>query len=178
MSAPPSAYQLQTVVSLAMQTVETLRTEHGQVIDTDTELLDALAGEGVNVDDIIRRLARGALDAKANAAAAEARMEDLKARRDRFRRHEAQYRSTVQEVMQALELRSFKDAEFTLSLHDGRPKVIVIDEAALADEYVTIVTTRTPNKAAIMAALDVGDVAGVAGALKSNGGRTLTVKSR
>ena len=38
-----SGYTLQNIVSLAQATLETLRTEHGQVIETDSDITAALA---------------------------------------------------------------------------------------------------------------------------------------
>lgn len=178
----PTAYALQKVVSAAMQTLEMLRTEHGQVIDTPDEVIAALSEEGVDVATILRRLARATLDAKANAAAAEARMEDLQARRDRFKRWEATYRGVILDVMEAILPRDkdgkmkFADPEFSLSVSAGQPRVIITDEATVPEAYVTVTETKAVNKTQIKYALQLGE--DVPGASLSNGGSVLTVRSK
>lgn len=172
----PSGYTVQRVVSLAMETLESLRTEHGQVIETDEEVADALISEGIDIDTLLRRLTRAALDAKANAEAAKSRIEDLATRRDRFLRQNETYRATILAVMEAIGSRKFVDPEFSLGISAGRPKVIVTDETKLRDDLVTIVTTRTPNKSAILAALSANQ--DVDGAILSNGSQTLTIRSK
>jgi hypothetical protein len=189
----PSAYQLEKIVSLAQQTVESLRTEHGLVLDDDESLLAALADENVPVERIITLLVRAALDSKAMGVAADARLFDLRQRRERFQRAEAAYRKTVQDVLESLGLKKFVDPEFTLSLGAGQSKVIVTetDPRRLPDEWVTIVTTRTPDKARIKtaleerraeinAALEHGEEAPpeLEGAILSNGSAVLTVRTK
>lgn len=171
----PSGYVLQAVVAAAQATLETLRTEHGQVIETDGECIEALAAEGVDVGAIITRLVQAALDARANAAAAAERIADLAQRRDRFRRHEAMCRGTIVQIMQALDLRSFRDAEFGLSLRDGAPRVVITDAAALPGAYVQVKSVTTPDTTLIRAALQAGGT--VAGAVLSNASPVLQVRS-
>lgn len=171
----PSGYLLQQIIAFAQQTLESLRLDHGQVIDDDETALAALADEGVDVNAVITRLAHAALDAKADAAAATERIADLAQRRDRFRRHEAMCRATLLQVLQALDLRSFKDPEFGLSLRDGAPRVVVTDLDALPAEYVQITATATPDLSMIRAALQRGGT--VAGAVLSNASPVLMVRS-
>jgi hypothetical protein len=66
----------------------------------------------------------------------------------------------------------------TLSLAAGRPKVIIGDAAAdrLPDALVSTQIVRTPNKAAIRAALEAGDI--VEGACLSNATPVLQVRSK
>lgn len=156
----PSSWQLQKVVSLAQSTLESLRTEHGQVFDTDADLLTALADEHVDVESILRRLISAALDARADLAAAKERIADLQVRAARFARREKAYRATAADVMTALELTRFPTAEATLTLTPAKPRMLLPDldaqPDALPDDLVTITITRMPNRAAIEAALDAG----------------------
>lgn len=179
MSSPaPSAWRLQAVIAQAQATLDMLRTEHGQIIETDAELADAFADEGLGVDDVLRRLAQAALLARANAAAADGMIDDLTARRDRYRAHEDAYRTTLLQAMEALGLRYWSCVQATLSLAAGRPKVIISDDAAdrLPDALVAIRIVRTPDKAAIRAALEAGDT--VEGASLSNATPVLQVRSK
>jgi hypothetical protein len=172
----PTAYALQGVVSAAMQTLEMLRTEHGQVIDTDDELLAALADEQVNIPRVLTLLFRGAAEAASLAEAAKSRIADQRQRMERFARDQQSKRDLAQQVMEAVGLKSFKCAEASVSLGVGPTRVIVTDEDALTDDFVIVVTTRTPNKVAIAAALKDGRE--VDGAMLSNGTTVLRILSR
>lgn len=177
MSSPaPSAWRLQTVIAQAQATLATLRTEHGQIIETDAELIGAFADEGVGVDTVLRRLTQAALLAKANAATADTLIEDLIARRDRFRAHEETYRTTLLQAMEALGLRYWSCVQATLSLAAGQPKVTISDADRLPDALVATRIVRTPDKAAIRAALEAGDT--VEGACLSNATPVLQVRSK
>lgn len=171
----PTAYALQRVVGDAMRTLETLRSEHGQILDTDDELLAALAEESVPVAHILTLLVRSSLDDKAMGAALDQRVADMRQRRERFARAEQTKRAVIQAVLEAVGLKSVKEPEFTLSLSAGQAKVIITDEAAIPMDLWKVVTTSTPDKALIKAALAVGEVPG---ASMSNGGSVLTVRSK
>jgi len=172
----PSAFALERIVSAAMQTLESLRTTDGQVIETPDEVLTALAEEGIPVERVLKLLIGAVLDSKALGVAADARIADLRQRRERFARHEQTYRTLIQNVMDALGLKKFASEEATLSLGVGQPKVQIVDETALPDHLVTVVTTRVPNKTAIGVLLKEGH--DVDGAWLSNGGSVLTIRSR
>jgi Siphovirus Gp157 len=186
MSTPPSAFTLERVISEAQQAIARMLHEDGQIFENDeTGLIEALNAENINVEGVLRKLVRGALDAKANAAAAKSRMDDLKARQARFEHQEEKYREAVLNVMQALGLKSFRDPEFSLSISPGKPKVIITDESKLSDDLVTVTVTRTPNKAAILKALlGGGDYAEcefsevVNGAELANASSVLTVRTK
>jgi hypothetical protein len=178
----PSGYQLQRVISQAQQTLETLRSEHGQVFETEDDVLAALSEEGIGVDDILRRLIRSALDDKASAAAAKQRMADLKIRLERFERNEETKRDVAAMVMEALlpvdkkGNRSFKDPEFSLTLTPGKPKLNITDADHLPPKFIEVVTSLKPMNAEIKEALLRGEY--VAGATLSNGGSVLTIRSK
>jgi hypothetical protein len=170
---PPSAFQLERVVSLAMQTLEMLRTEAGLVLDTDDELFAALADENVPVKNIIRLLISSSLDDKAMRIAADQRIADIRQRRERFQRNEQTKRTIALQIMQAIKVTKFVDAEFTLSVGngEGQAKVLVIDGAPVPDEF----TTRTPSLTALKAALNLGPMPCAVFSLPTP---TLTVRSR
>lgn len=173
---PVSGYHLQKVIALAQETISRLRSEDGLVIETEAEIATALADEGVQVEDVLRQLVRAALDAKAKGVAADARVADLRARRERFKRQEEAYRATVLAAMDALGMSKFSDPEFTLSISAGKPKLQIIDDAIIPDRYTEMIMTTSPDKAAIKAALERGEE--VPGATMSNGAAVLTVRTR
>jgi hypothetical protein len=188
---PPSAWTLQKVVSDAMRTLETLRTEHGVILDSGDDVLAALAEENVPVERLLRLLVARFLDDKSNGIAADLRIADLRQRRERFKRAEETMRAIAQQVMEAVGLKSAPLVEATLSLSAGNPKVIITDADKLPDNLVKIETIRTPDKAAIKTALDdrraLIDAARaqgeepppeLEGAELSNGGSVLTVRTR
>lgn len=172
----PSAWQLQRVVAMAQATVVSLREDDGLIIETDDEVMTALSEEGVDVADVLRRLVQASLQAKADAAAAKQRITDLQMRRERFVRQEDAYRATVAAVMEALNLTSFRDPEFTLSLRAGQPKVLITDAGKIPPQLIEVSVIRTPDKAAIRTALDNGE--DVPGASLSNGSTILTVNTK
>jgi TPP-dependent trihydroxycyclohexane-1,2-dione (THcHDO) dehydratase len=146
----PSAWQVQQIVTLAREVLQALREDHGQILEDDDEVIEALTGEGVGVDAALSSLGRAVLEAKAWAEATEARIDDLQARRDRaVRRHEI-LRETLLAAMQTLGLTSHKDVEFTAGVLHTRPKVIITAAGKLPDVLVTVETVRTPDKAAIL----------------------------
>lgn len=172
----PTAYGLQKVVSAAMQTLETLRTEHGQVIENDDELLAALAEENVDIPRVLTLLFRGAAEAASLVEAAKARIADQRQRMERFARDQQSKRDLAQQVMEAVGLKSFKCAEASVSLGVGPTKVIITNEAVLPDHLVTVTVTRAPNKTEIKYALQLGE--NVPGAELSNGSTVLKILSK
>ena len=172
----PSAWQLQRVIGLAQATVVSLCEDHGLIVETDDDVLVALSDEGVDVASVIRRLVQAALQAKADAAAAKQRIADLQARRDRFVRQEEAFRATVAAVMEALNLTSFRDVEFSLSLRPGQSKVQIIDAGLIPAALTEVTVLTTPDKALIRAALANGE--DVPGAVMSNGSTILTVNTK
>lgn len=154
MSNPPSAYALNRVVSLALQSLEILRAEHGQIIEDDEAVLSALSQEGVTFEAVIARIGRAARQAKADAEAADAMIDDLTIRRDRFRRHESSWRGVILAAMQAVGLTKLSMPQFSLSISEGKLKVIITDESKLPDAVMNITVERTPNKDAIRLAIE------------------------
>lgn len=173
----PSSYVLQQVVALAQQAIVAMEHDDGLVFDSEgTGLIEALADEGVDVATIIRRLVRASLQARADIVAAEHRIADLRARRDRFRKREEHYRVTVGAVMEALSVSKFIDPEFSLSLSAGRPKVHITDALQIPSDMVEVTVLTTPDKALIKAAFDRGE--DVPGAMLSQAPPTLTLRTK
>jgi Siphovirus Gp157 len=128
----------------------------------------------VDVDKILRRLASAAIQAKADAAAADAIMDDLKTRRDRFRRAEEIYRATIINAMEAVGITKFPTPQFSLTVSAGKPKVLITEETLIPDDLM--IWTKTPSKSAVKQALETyGDVPG---AVMSQAPPTLTIRTR
>jgi hypothetical protein len=173
MSTPPSAHRLMEVIALAQATLARLRAEDGLLLESEIELRFALIDEGVSVDDVISRLGRAALDAEVMVEVTKTRMDRLKARYERFVRREETIRATLLQAMQAVGMKSFHDPEFSASFSQGKSSVLITDAESLPDYAVRI--KREPNKTAIAEYLQVGPVPG---AVLSNGGDVLTLRSK
>ena len=113
-------------------------------------------------------------EAKANAKAAEARIDALTLRRDRYRRQAEEYYRTVFAIMEALSVRKWRNAEFSVLMADGRPSVVITDADALPSQFVR--TKTEPDKTAIKTALEDGEV--ICGAMLSNSLPFLRISTR
>ena len=169
----PSAWAIQAAMAAAQSALSRLQAT-GDVDTDEAAALTVLAEEAPNIDVVLVRLLRVMGEAGANADAIEQRVGDLQARSNRFLRQHAEYRRTVEAILDALGLRSWKHAEFTVSLRDGRPGVVITDEAALPDGFIC--TTRTPNKIAIKEAIARGEE--VPGVAIQNAAPILTVRTK
>lgn len=128
-------------------------------IESETEL-----------DDMLTKLIRMISDTNALGEGTQARVDELTARRNRFKRRIEAYRSLIFKLMQAAELTKRELPEATLSIRAGTQKVIIADESLIP---VTLCES-TPNKTKIKEALTNGE--SVPGASLSNAEPTLSVR--
>jgi hypothetical protein len=172
MSHAPSAYAIEQAMSVAFAVRTRLLHEDPDLAADETALRDTLDGE-TDVFDVIRQLARFALEAEAMAEVCGARADAIMARGKRFRAREQYARQAIFGMMEALGEKKVENPEFTLSLRAGRPGVVITDETAIPDHFMRV--TREPDRAAIGAALKAGQV--VDGAELQNGMPSLAIKS-
>lgn len=169
----PSPYAIQAAMAAAQSALS--RLEASGDVDTDeAAALAVLREEAPDIDTVLCRLLAAADEADRMADALGTRLLVLGARRQRFLRQHAEYRRTVFAMLDALGLRKWKNAEFSVSITDGRPGVVITDEAALPDSFVRI--TKTPDKTAIGCALREGHE--VPGATMQNGAPSMTVRTK
>lgn len=171
MNAPVHPAAIERAMSAAMSLIQSLGD------DAEDEILkhDMLEGS-TDALEIVRRLIRVALEAEAMSHAAQARINDLDARRSRFEAQAEAARNTARDMLEALDLRKLVSEDFTVSLKALPPKVIAPEPEKLADEFVRVVTTRTADKPLIKAAIDAGRT--VEHATLSNGGVTIQIRTR
>jgi hypothetical protein len=172
MSAP-SAWTIQQVLSIAAGTLNRMEAE-GTLSTDEAELMAALREDGADVDTLLLRLARAQDEASKNAEAIGERMDALANRRERFKRQREEYRGALYGILDVLGVTKWKHAEFSVSLSEGKPGVVITDEAALSEEFVRI--SRVPNKTAIANALHVGRI--IPGAELRNILPTLTIRTK
>lgn len=169
---PPSGYRIEQALGIADALRRRLLADDPDLAADETALRDTLDGQ-TDVYDLVRRLIRFSLEAGALADAARDRADALAKRKARFERRAEAARGAAFGMLDALGETKLSDAEFTLSIGQGRPAVIVTDESLLPSEFVRI--TRAPDKAAIAEALKSGVT--VPGAEMTNGTPTLTVRT-
>lgn len=140
----------------------------------DDEMLrvDTLEG-ATNLTETLTAILRGLEDAKALRDGTQGRLDDLKARQDRFKMRIEFLRLMITKIMQHVEIAKIELPEATLSMRAGSPQLIGDpDPAELPDELVRIV--RQPDKAKIKDALERGQV--VPGFVLSNAPPSLSVR--
>jgi hypothetical protein len=170
----PSGWTIETVMAIANSALSRLEASDIDMAMDDDALLEILRGEGADVDMVLRRLILASLEAKSLADGVKARMDDLRARKERFEKRAEAWRGAAFGVMDALGVTKHVTAEYTASLSSPRPGLVITDEMALPAEYVVV--TRAPDKAKIKAAMAEGVV--IDGAEMQNGSPVLTVRSK
>ena len=169
----PSAWTIQSVMAIANATLERMAREG--TLDTDeAALMDALRDGGADVDGLLARLLRARGEAVANDEAIHARIGALVQRQGRFKRQAEEYRAAVNAIMASLGITKWRHAEFSVSVAPGRSGVTVTDVDALPAGYVHV--TKTPDKAAIKAAMEQGEV--INGAEWQNPAPTLRILTK
>lgn len=111
-------------------------------------------------------------EAVAYATALDLTIDELKGRRDRFRRRDEAIRSLMLKVMQWAELQKIELAEATISVRRGQQRVLIIDERAVPDQYCRII--RDPDRTKIREALNAFET--IPGAELSNAEPTLAIR--
>ena len=151
--------------------IEQLLREYPDLVEDDIPL--ALETE-TDAVQYLRHIERLRQEAIANAKALDLVVDDLKARRDRFERRDEAFRRLMLQMLQAANLRKIELPEATISIRNGSPKVIVIDEEAIPETFIRI--KREPDKARIKVALQDGG--SVPGAALSNQEDYITIRTK
>jgi hypothetical protein len=103
-----------------------------------------------------------------------ARIDDLRARLERFERREEVYRKLAQQMMEAAQIRKAELPEATLSIRAGQQGVRITDPTFLPDAFWRV--KREPNISLIKDQLKSGSE--VPGAALSNSPETLSIRTR
>lgn len=143
------------------------RNLRARLLDAFPELsedVSALADtlEGISdLDQQCLAVLRAAIEREAHAKALGELIDGMTARKRRLAEGAQAMRLAVLHAMQEVGLRKIAGADMSASIGAGKPKLLVIDEALIPDEYVKI--TREARKADIAKVLASGqDVPGVA----------------
>jgi len=124
--------------------------------DDDQTLADTLEGE-TDLNEGIASVVREAREAEANANALDTIIEANRQRKARWERKRESLRDLASWAMSEAGLKKIVTSDLTISVRAGKPK-ITIDEGALAAEFIKSIITTKPDREAIKAAVEGGNV--------------------
>lgn len=167
---PTVSRKLDIEAEAAASLLANLRT----ALDEDETLkLDMLEGEtGLleAVDSALDRLQE--IDSFADAI--KARMDDLRARKERLTRQADMIRAALASAMEMAEVKKLERPEATISVKAVPASAVVLDELEIPSDYWTPQPPKL-DKRALLDALKQGPVAG---ATLSNGGTTISIRGK
>lgn len=148
--------------------------EHPDLADDDEALFDTVDGL-TDAADIVAAIVRQSREDVAAVEALKALIGQYQARAERIAKRAETRKTAALRMMQAMGVRKIERPEFTLSVAQTPPRVIVTDRMLLPDDYWRV--KREPDLSLIRDVLKAGGVS-VPGATLSNGGETLKVSVR
>jgi hypothetical protein len=151
--------------------IEDLRATFPGAFDDEEFLSDLLEGE-TGLFEVMQRLDDQLADAEMMAGAIKDRRSELADRQDRMECKADAVRQLMQALLDAAGLKRLVLPTGTISVRNGTPRVVVIDETEIPDQYLR--TTTTVDKSGLAAALRAG--ADIPGAMLSNGAASLSVR--
>jgi len=154
-----------------LASMEALLSAHPELADDETLRSDMLEG-CTNAMEVLSVLARWEEETAANIEVLKARKALLAARQARMEKRDEVIRASIQKVLEEADLKKVELPEATISLRVSPPKVVIVDESDLPDEFVRI--KREPDKRALAEALKAGKT--VLGAALANGEPTISVR--
>ncbi len=158
-------------VAMHKQKRELLLQEFPELLEDQQALDDTL--EGISyLPDIIANIIRDAREDETTVTVLAMMIREMSDRKARFAVRAERRRSMAQHLMEAIDLRKLEQPDFTASIRAVPPKVEIEDDM-IPDVLCKFV--RVPDKTAIKAALAEGPVAG---ARMSNGGETLSIRTK
>lgn len=150
---------------------EALLAEFPELAEDVQALADTLEGE-TEAPDVIAGFIREAREDAAKADALGRIMSDMGERKARFVARAERRREAAQRIMVACGIRKIELADFTASIRNVPPSVIITDDAALPDSFCRF--ARSPDKTRIKDALGRGEE--IPGAELTNGGETISIR--
>ena len=172
----PSGYRIETALATWQAARSRLLNDDADLASDEAALTELLGAEEGDVRDILARLLRGAVHAAAMASAAADQIETVRGRQDRYKRRAESLRSTAYAIMDAIAEMKVELPDLTASIRRGTQSAMIVDEAAVPDKFVEIVTTRKIDKAVILSTLKSGEE--VPGAVLSNGLPSLAIRTK
>ena len=149
-----------------------LRAEDPQ-IDEQT-LADTVEGL-TDVHELLAAIVRAALADEALATGLKCRISDMQGRLERLQDRASKRRQIARDVMVELDLKKLNAPDFTASIREGMPSLMVIDEAAVPGIYWE---PREPRLKRQELASELKHGAEIAGVALSNPEPVLSVRTR
>jgi len=137
-------------------------------------LVDTLEGAS-DLKAMLGGIARAYLEDRSMASALKQRLDDMRARLSRLETAAQRKRELIADVMDRAEIRKLTEPDFTLSLRDVPPGLQIIDETEIPPGYWQPQPARL-DRQTVLATLKAGRR--VPGAVLSNGGHTISVRTR
>jgi hypothetical protein len=127
--------------------------------ETDETLADTIEGES-DLPAAIISVLRAAIEREVTAKALADLIDTMVGRKRRFEEGARNLRGAALHTMEEVGLRKLAAPDMTVSVGTTRPKVLIVDDAAVPDDLCKI--TRAPSRTEIAKALAEGrDVPGV-----------------
>jgi hypothetical protein len=151
--------------------ITALLLECPELAEDDVLRADMIEGE-TDAFKFLQDLEHKRQDACAMMDGIATRIDTLAQRSRRIDRREQAIRKMMHKILDAADLRKVELPEATISIRNGTPKVIIIEQNELPDYYIRI--KREPDKTLIGAALKAGST--VPGAALSNSEPTISIR--
>jgi hypothetical protein len=142
-------------------------------IDDET-LRDTVEGL-TNLPDLLARILRSHLDDLALLSALRTRILDMQERFARLEARADKKRTLVASVMERADIKKLTEPDFTASLRQVAPGLVVVDETAIPEPFWRPLPPKLDRKG-LLAALNTGQA--VPGATLGNGSTTIAVRTR
>lgn len=143
-------------------------------LDQDEVLRADMLEGSTHLDEFLSNVLRKIGATQAIIEGTKAYVVEIQERKSRMERREYALRSLIHKVMDTAGLRKRELAEATVSIRAGQPKVIVIEEGLIPDEFMRI--RKEPDKTRIKAAITACER--VPGCELSNADDTLAIYVR
>jgi hypothetical protein len=140
----------------------------------DQTLRDTVEGL-TSLPDILASMVRSHLDDLSLLEALRTRISDMQERFARLEQRADKKRGFVAAVMERAGIRKLTEADFTASLREVPPGLVIIEEGKIPEAFWKPQPPKLDRKA-LLTALKAGEI--VAGASLGNGSTTLSVRTR
>lgn len=161
-------------VAIESDAAKTLIANIRDVIGDDEEMaLTAIEGETGLIEAVSAAVDRIA-ELNANCEALETRIKELTERRSRFESQASRIKLSIAVGMQQVDLHKLELPQATLSMRAVPPKAEIMDEALVPSKFWKPQDPKLDRKAVLDALKAKEDVPG---AILSNGGETLAIRS-
>jgi len=157
-------------LALVRQQIDNLLLAHPELAEDEFLRADMVEGS-TDAHDFLRMLERRRQDAEHMTEAIAANIATLNERKTRLEWREEVMRKLMLEVMKTADLRKVELPEATISVHDGREKLVINDEASVPKELCYV--KYTPNKTLIKAMLKGGTTLNWAAIVQGEPGVTI-----